>query len=139
MELHKQLIQNIGMWVYFCDPLCPWQRSSNENMIGLVQQLLPKGTVLSTHSHKQLDALGDEISNLPRKGLDVTSSLSVFRKLLLNIPQHLGPPSLKPRVLNFTFYSIPSLVLQPFSTRRAICQDLAMMLLTLFALTQEKS
>ena len=88
MALHKQLTQNTGMAVYFCDPHSPWQRGSNENTNGLVRQYLPKGTDLSIYSQEQLDAIADEINNRPRKGLGVRSPLSVYRELLINSPQH---------------------------------------------------
>jgi len=88
MAMHKQLSQNTGIAVYFCDPHSPWQRGSNENMNGLVRQYLPKGTDLSVYSQEQLDAIADEINNRPRKGLGVRSPLSVYRELLLNTPQH---------------------------------------------------
>ena len=88
MAMHKQLSQNTGIAVYFCDPHSPWQRGSNENMNGLVRQYLPKGTDLSIYSQEQLDAIADEINNRPRKGLGVRSPLAVYRELLLNSPQH---------------------------------------------------
>lgn len=88
MALHKQLTQNTGMAVFFCDPHSPWQRGSNENTNGLVRQYLPKGTDLSIYSQEQLDAIADEINNRPRKGLGVRSPLSVYRELLINSPQH---------------------------------------------------
>ena len=88
MALHRQLSQNTGIAVYFCDPHSPWQRGSNENMNGLVRQYLPKGTDLSVYSQEQLDAIADEINNRPRKGLGVRSPLSVYRELLLNSPKH---------------------------------------------------
>lgn len=88
MALHKQLTQNTGMAVYFCDPHSPWQRGSNENTNGLVRQYLPKGTDLSIYSQEQLDVIADEINNRPRKGLGVRSPLSVYRELLINSPQH---------------------------------------------------
>ena len=86
--MHKEMSRCTGIAVYFCDPHSPWQRGSNENMNGLVRQYLPKGTDLSVYSHVELDAIADEISNRPRKGLGVRSPLSVYRELLLNSPQH---------------------------------------------------
>ena len=49
---------------------------------------LPKGTNLSGYSYEQFDAIADQINNRPIKGLDVRSPLAVYRKLLLNSPQH---------------------------------------------------
>jgi IS30 family transposase len=88
MALHKKWTENTAMAVYFCGPHSSWQRGSNENMNGLVRQYLPKGTDLSGYTQEQLDAIADEINNRPRKGLSVRSPLAVYRKLLLNTPQH---------------------------------------------------
>ncbi len=87
MSRHKKLSEQTGVAVYFCDPHSPWQRSSNENMNGLVRQYLPKGTDLSVYSQKQLDAITDEINNRPIKGLDVRCTLAAYRELLINSPQ----------------------------------------------------
>lgn len=88
MALHKQLTQQTGVAVYFCDPHSPWQRGSNENTNGLLRQYLPKGTDLSGYSQEQLDAIADQINNRPRKGLGVRSPVAVYRELLINSPQH---------------------------------------------------
>lgn len=84
MALHKQLTENTGIAVYFCDPHSPWQRGSNENMNGLVRQYLPKGTDLSGYTQQQLDAIADQINARPRKGLGVRCPLAVYREILLN-------------------------------------------------------
>lgn len=70
--MHRKLSEQTGIAVYFCDPRSPWQHSSNANMNGLVRQYLPKGTDLSVYSQDQLDAIAEEIYNLPRKGLGGT-------------------------------------------------------------------
>ena len=88
MSKHKKLTQNTGIAVYSCDPHCPRQRDSNENMNGLVRQYLPKGTDLSIYSQEQLDAIADEINERPRIGLGVRSPLAVYREMLINSPQH---------------------------------------------------
>jgi IS30 family transposase len=57
-------------------------------MNGLLRQFLPKGTDLSVYSQAQLDAIADQISNRPRKGLGVRSPLMVYTELLHNSQQH---------------------------------------------------
>ncbi|HIW63063.1 MAG TPA: hypothetical protein H9881_11445 [Candidatus Stackebrandtia excrementipullorum] len=42
MAAHKAFRIAAGAPVYFCDPVSPWQRGSNENTDGLLRQYLPK-------------------------------------------------------------------------------------------------
>ena len=69
MAFNKELNHNTGIAGYYCDAYSPWQRGSNENMNGLVNQYLPKGTDLSVYSQEQLDAIADQINKRSRKGL----------------------------------------------------------------------
>jgi IS30 family transposase len=56
MALHKQLSQNTGIAVYFCDPHSLAARLQREHE-WTGAQYLPKGTDLSIYSQEQLDAI----------------------------------------------------------------------------------
>lgn len=69
MAQHARLRVDSGLQIYFCDPQSPWQRGSNENTNGLLRQYFPKGTDLSQHSARELDAVAYAINARPRKTL----------------------------------------------------------------------
>lgn len=69
LAMHRQISEQTGMRVFFCDAHSPWQRGSNENMNGLLRDYWPKGTDLRQVTPDELTWVADEINNRPRKTL----------------------------------------------------------------------
>jgi transposase, IS30 family len=55
--------------VYFTHALCPWERGTVENTIGLLRQFVPKGTDLNNLTAQDLKELEKTINSRPRKSL----------------------------------------------------------------------
>jgi hypothetical protein len=64
MARHLTIAHSLGVPVYFCDSRSPWQRGSNENANGLLQDYFPQGTDLSTRSTQHLLAVENELMSL---------------------------------------------------------------------------
>lgn len=55
--------------VYFTHPLCPWERGTVENTIGLLRQFIPKGSDLNQITDEDISELQSAINSRPRKSL----------------------------------------------------------------------
>lgn len=82
--LHKELSEQTGMIVYFCDPHCPWQRGSNENTNGLLRQYFPKKTSFADVTDERLQEVIHLINNRPRKRLGYKTPFELLSDSLLS-------------------------------------------------------
>ena len=69
MELakHSVLTEAFNMPVYFCDPQCPRQRSTNENTNSLIRQYFPKRQTYRPTLKRDLVRLQPNSMNGPEK------------------------------------------------------------------------
>ena len=87
MSQHAKLSMDTGLEVYFCDPQSPWQRGTNENTNGLLRQYFPKGTDLSAHKVRELNAVALALNTRPRKTLGWRTPAEAFNELLRSTEQ----------------------------------------------------
>lgn len=64
---HERIARETGAETYFCHPMSPHERGSNENLNGLIREYLPKGMDLTSITQKQLLRIEESLNKRPRK------------------------------------------------------------------------
>lgn len=86
MARHQQLAAATGVDIYFAERCSPWQRGANENFNGLARQYFPKGTDLSVHTTKRVEAVMRELNTRPRRGLGYYTPQACFQAEIRRYP-----------------------------------------------------
>ena len=69
MACHPELARRLKIDIWFCDPHPPWQLGSNENTNGLLRQVFPKCTDLSTIGQTEFYDVARLMNQRPLKTL----------------------------------------------------------------------
>lgn len=85
MARHAHITAATSMPVYFAHPHAPWERGSNENRNRVIRRYLPKSTDITTHQ-PYLDAIADEINELPMAKLNWLTPREAYERLLAGKP-----------------------------------------------------
>ena len=86
MSGHQQFTLDSGIPVFFCDPLSPWQRPTNENTNGLLRGYFPKGEDLGHVTSADLERAEFELNNRPRRILNWLSPTQRLSQLCALTP-----------------------------------------------------
>lgn len=82
---HRELSTALSCKVYFCDPMSPGQRGTNENTNGLLRQFFPKLTSFADVTQHDVDDVAKLLNRRPRKCLGWKTPEEVFFRKLLHL------------------------------------------------------
>jgi len=72
------LEESLKTKIYFTHPLCPWERGTVENTIGLLRQFIPKGSDLKDLNDESIKELEQTINSRPRKKLGFKTPMEIL-------------------------------------------------------------
>ena len=80
----ESLQKKMGIPIYFCDPMSPWQRGSVENVNGLIRQYLPKGANFDKLPPWVAKSVEETLNFRPRRVLGYRTPYEVFHRKKLS-------------------------------------------------------
>ena len=77
--------------VFYCDPMCSWQKGECEVNHELIRRIVPKGKVFDNFSQTQINLMMNHINSYTRKKLGNRTPYEVFKEIYgLEIIKKLG-------------------------------------------------
>lgn len=76
--LHELINDRLNTDSYFCNPYHSWEKSSVENVNGLIRRFLPKKTDFAKITHKRIKEIESLLNNRHRKCLGFKTPNQVF-------------------------------------------------------------
>lgn len=68
-------------WIFYCDPLAPYQRGAAENNHALIRRIIPKGTSLDEFTQQDITLMMNHINSYSRLNLGDKTPYWVFSSL----------------------------------------------------------
>ncbi len=78
----RQLVESLGLDVYFAKPYHSWERGTNENRNGIIRRVLPKGTSFAALTDGQLRLVDRYLNDRPMKCLRWRTPREAFVRLV---------------------------------------------------------
>ena len=82
---HAEIDKALGSTGYFARPFASWERGSNENFNGLLQQYVPKKRNMANITDEEIKMIENRLNNRPRKRLGYRTPAEVFHQSLSRV------------------------------------------------------
>ena len=79
---HKKIANKLNLDFYFAHPYSSWERGLSENTNKLIRQYIPKKSVFSNFTDKDILDIQHKINRRPREKLNFDSPKNIFYKLV---------------------------------------------------------
>ncbi len=83
--LHLEIVKQLSVSTFFCDPYKSWQKGSVENGNGVLRFELPRTTAINTMPQKEIDKIVMSINRRPMKCLGFKTPEAVFNENIRNL------------------------------------------------------
>ena len=68
--------------IYYCDPMCSWQKPHCEKNHEYIRKICPKGTSFDDYSQKEINLMMSHINSTPRQSLGGLSPMALAKIML---------------------------------------------------------